>query len=345
LVKSKQGGAAGGAGGAPAAPPGQPVEAHFSYLKELVEGVAGAPPALTGALASLGNVYGQLQGVLAATQSGQPVAGGTGARELEAVANRLPQPLKDWLGGVAETTASLGAGTTRNQLDAFWRSEVLPLCQQALGGRFPFTRSSSIDVNIDDFTRLFAPGGMIDNFFDTHLRHRVDMTQRPWRWRDVDGQSLGISESVLAQFELAARIRDGLFATGATPKANFEMKPSSLDQRVAQVRLDLDGQTLEYRHGPQIPTRLTWPGPGGQNLVRLTFAPIGGGPVTVTKEGAWSWFRLLNDARFRGTNLADRFTVTFSADGYEAGFELAAGSIANPFDLTLFERFRCPTGF
>jgi type VI secretion system protein ImpL len=346
LAMKRQGDAgAGGAVGAPLAVPGEPVEAHFSYLKDLVQGVAGAPPALTGALGSLGNVYGQLQTVLAAARSGQPVPDGTGARELQAVAGRLPPPLEDMLAGVAESTATLGAGTTREQLDAFWKAEILPLCQQALVGRFPFTRASGTDVNIDDFTRLFAPGGAIDNFFNTHLRHRVDMSRRPWRWRDVDGQSLGISDGVLTQFERAARIRDGLFAAGATPKANFEMKPSSLDQRVSQVRLDLDGQSVEYGHGPQVPMRLSWPGPGGQNLVRLSFAPIGGGPVTVTKEGAWSWFRLLNEARFQGTNLADRFTVTFSAGGYDAGFELAAGSIANPFDLTLFENFRCPTGF
>jgi type VI secretion system protein ImpL len=344
LAMKKQG-AGGGPAAAPSAVPGEPVEAHFVSLKDLAQGVAGAPPALTGALASLGNVYGQLQTVLAAAQTGRPLPDGTGARELQAVADRLPSPLKDMLGGVAESTASLGAGTTRQQLDAFWKSEVLPLCQQALGGRFPFSRSSGIDVNIDDFTRLFAPGGVIDNFFNTHLRHRVDTTQRPWRWRDLDGQSLGISDGVLAQFELASRIRDGLFAAGATPRANFEMKPSSLDPRVSQVRLDLDGQSVTYDHGPQVPMRLSWPGPAGQNLVRLSFAPIGAGPVTVTKEGAWSWFRLLNEASFRGSNLADRFAVTFSADGYSAGFELVAGSIANPFDLTLFERFRCPSGF
>jgi type VI secretion system protein ImpL len=343
LKKQDQGG--GAAAGAPVAVPGEPVAAHFAYLKDLVQGVAGAPPALTGALSSLGSVYGQLQAVLAAAQSGQPVPDGTGARELQAVAGRLPPPLKDMLGGVAESTASLGAGTTRQQLDAFWRSEVLPLCQQALDGRFPFNRASSTDVNIDDFTRLFAPGGLIDNFFNTHLRHRVDTTQKPWRWRDLDGQSLGISDGVLTQFERAARIRDGLFATGPTPRANFELKPSSLDQRVSHVRLDLDGQSVQYDHGPQVPMRLSWPGPAGQNLVRLSFAPIGGGPVTVTKEGAWSWFRLLNEASFRGTNLADRFTVTFSAGGYAAGFDLAAGSIANPFDLNLFERFRCPASF
>ena len=102
LAMKSQGGGGGGAAGAPAAVPGQPVEDHFAYLKDLTQGVAGAPPALAGALASLGNVYGQLQNVLAAKQSGQPVPDGTGARELEAVAGRLPPPLKDMLSGVAE---------------------------------------------------------------------------------------------------------------------------------------------------------------------------------------------------------------------------------------------------
>ena len=40
----KQGGGAGGAAGAPVAVPGEPVETHFAYLKDLVQGVAGAPP-------------------------------------------------------------------------------------------------------------------------------------------------------------------------------------------------------------------------------------------------------------------------------------------------------------
>src|SRR5690606_13617043 len=85
LAMKKQGGAGGAAAAPAAAPPGEPVEAHFAYLKDLVQGVAGAPPALNGALASLGNVYGQLQTVLAAAQTGRPLPDGTGARELQAV--------------------------------------------------------------------------------------------------------------------------------------------------------------------------------------------------------------------------------------------------------------------
>ena len=47
-----------------------------------------------------------------------------------------------------------------------------------------------------------------------------------------------------------------------------------------------------------------------------------------------------------GARLAEAAGFTaVTAGGYDAGFELTAGSIANPFDLTLFERFRCPSSF
>ncbi|MGI9418971.1 MAG: type VI secretion system membrane subunit TssM [Geminicoccaceae bacterium] len=345
LAKRKGGSGGAGGGQAAIALPGQPVETHFAYLKDLVQGgEGGGTPGLTNAMTTLGSVYGNLQAMMTAAQTGQPVSGGAGATELKAAASRLPPPLNEWLGGIAQTAATGAADTTRIQLNAFWQSDVLPICQQALSGRFPFSRASGQDVNIDDFIRLFSPGGAIDAFFNTHLRARVDTTRRPWRWREVDGQSLGISNGVLSQFERAARIREGLFAAGTTPRASFELRPSSLDARASQVRLEIDGQSVEYSHGPPVPMRLTWPGPAGQNLASLTFSPLGGTPITLTREGAWSWFRLLSEARFERTGAADRFSVTFAHAGFTAGFDLTAGSIANPFDLSLFEGFRCPAG-
>jgi type VI secretion system protein ImpL len=340
LARSRPGGAA--AGGAVAAVPGQPVEDHFRDLAVLVEGVGGATPPLQQALASLDGAYRQLNEVLAAARSGQPIPQGTAATQLDRVAQNLPSPLGEMLGGVAQTTAVIGAGTARAQIDARWQADVVPFCRQALGGRFPFDGSSSVDVNVDDFSRLFAPGGLIDRFFEQHLRPWVDTAQRPWRWRDADGQGLGISTASLATFERAARIRDSLFAVGSTPAANFQLTPLELDPRAEQVRLDVDGQVVEYRHGPQIPSQLRWPGPAGTSVVRLSVAPIGGVPLTVSREGPWSWFRLLRTGQMSAGSVADRFTVAFQVDGYRASFALAAGSVANPFDRSLFQGFQCP---
>ncbi len=54
------------------------------------------------------------------------------------------------------------------------------LCAPAVNGRFPFVPGSSNETPLDDFAKLFAPGGLIDGFFNTQLaalceHHRQDL--------------------------------------------------------------------------------------------------------------------------------------------------------------------------
>ncbi|HET6470111.1 MAG TPA: type VI secretion system membrane subunit TssM [Geminicoccaceae bacterium] len=327
----------------PAEPPGLPVEQRFRYLAELVEGVGGAPPALDEAMQALQGLQGELQQVVASPNPEEELKrrGGLGAvaAPIAQAAGRLPAPLGDWLGGVAQRAQGYGVAAIQSRINARWQADVLPVCRKALGGRFPFDGGSGVDVSLADFSRLFAPGGLIDQFVSQELAPLVDMARRPWRWQTPSG----MPDSSLVPFEQARQIRDSLFAAGAQPGASFTLKPSALDAGAQRVVLDLDGQQVSYAHGPAQPARLAWPGPQGTNLVRLTFVPLGGGaPAVVAKEGAWSWFRLLKDGQFRGTDLPDLFEVVLPAAGHEARFELRAGSVYNPFDLRLLERFRCP---
>ena len=43
------------------------------------------------------------------------------------------------------------------------------LCEAAVTGRYPFVPSLHNDIPLDDFARLFSPGGLLDAFFTTHL--------------------------------------------------------------------------------------------------------------------------------------------------------------------------------
>jgi type VI secretion system protein ImpL len=81
-------------------------------------------------------------------------------------------------------------------------------------------------------------------------------------------------------------------------------------------------------------------------LVRLTFVPVDGGtPAVRSKEGPWGWFRLLQEAQLALQGRPpDLYAVTFAAGTHAASFELQADSVDNPFDLGLFQRFRCPDG-
>lgn len=322
------------------APPGAAVEAHFVYLRELVEGVSGAPPALDEATAALAALNAKLSEAALSPNPAEAFArmGPTGAAQLAQAAQRLPPPLSQMLGGVAEKAGAISASGIRQQLNAVWQSDVVPFCQTALSGRFPFARGSAVDASLEDVQRLFASGGLIDGFVKDRLTTLVDMARRPWRAQP----GVPLAPGSLAQIERAKRIGTSLFTTGAL-RASFTLTPLDLDAAAASVTLDLDGQVLRYDHGPAQPRSFVWPGPGGTGIVRLSFAPVAGGPpATLVKEGAWSLFRLLHEGRLSPSGQPDLFEVALAAGGHAARFRLKAGSVDNPFDLGLLGGFSCP---
>ncbi|PWC37562.1 type VI secretion system membrane subunit TssM [Azospirillum sp. TSO35-2] len=334
-------------------PPGQPINDHFQALRILVQGEPGVPSKLDDALKLLGELYQQIaRAANSPDQNGALLAGLTGGGDKAAVAAQLrtltrdlPDPIGGMVATVAQSSASVSVGGARAQINKAWQSSVLPFCRAALDNRFPMVRGSTVDVTAADFAKLFAPGGMIDQFFNTNLRPFVDMTVSPWAWQKVDQVDLGIPPAVLDQFERAARIRDSLFPAGATAaKVVFEITPVELDAKATQVALDIDGQTLIYQHGPPRPQVMKWPGAEGTSSVRLGFGPpLPGEPAGIARQGPWALFHFLADGKLDSTPQPDRFTFAVTVGTRKAVFALRADSVNNPFGKNLLETFRCPT--
>ncbi|MET0851600.1 MAG: type VI secretion system membrane subunit TssM, partial [Candidatus Rokuibacteriota bacterium] len=178
---------------------------------------------------------------------------------------------------------------TRERIDGEMRAQIADFCMKAIGGRYPFVRSSQRDVRPDDFARLFAPNGILDQFFQKQLAPHVDTTQATWRFRDVQ---MGSSAS-LVEFQRAQVIRDVFFRGGGnTPNISLEFKPVEMDAQISQFTLDVDGKVVRYAHGPQVPVRVQFPGPSGRSQVRVTIAPPPrSGSSGIKFEGPWALFR------------------------------------------------------
>jgi type VI secretion system protein ImpL len=336
--------------------PGMEVERRFANLHRLTEGADTGPTLLDGIIRSLDDLYQQLNRLSLGSGSSSDISGATAeaaqlqraTQMLASTASRLPEPAAGWLSAVAKSSTSITVGGARQQvrqkLNAAWNSQVLPSCRQAIEGRYPIYKDSNIEVGLNDFGRIFGPGGQLDEFFNVYLRPFVDSSRMPWRWQSVDNINLGIPDSVLVQFQRAAVIRDSLFlAGGQMPGLNFEVIPVNLGPTATQVVLDIDGQNLIYRHGPQRFTRMSWPGPGGRGEVRLAFGPlIPGEPSSETREGPWAWFRMLDAGRIMASDRPDRFDVTFQVGSRAATFGLRANTVVNPFTLPELGQFRCP---
>ncbi|WP_245999051.1 type VI secretion system membrane subunit TssM [Paracoccus methylarcula] len=337
---------AGGSEAEPPPPPGQPVSDHFLTIRSTVQEVDGQPPLLDDAVAALAALSSELQTVAASpdpqsallARGGLPELTGTIANE----AALLPDPIDKWVAGIAGDTISVTREAVIAQLNARWRADVLPFCRSATGGRYPFDQSSAIDVNTQDFQRLFGPGGLIDTFVNDNLAAYVDSTVRPWQWR----ADFGLDAGLLAPFERARSMRDALFPGGSGPVMAFTLQATDLSANASRVTLNVDGQALTYFNAATRPEPMTWPGSDGTNMITLSFAPIDGAAEVITSEsGSWAFLRLIRGGALSKTAQPDVFALRLSAQGFSSSFDLRANSVENPFDLTMFSGFNCPSGF
>ena len=335
-----------GAAAEPPPPPGKPVSDHFLAIRGSVQEVDGKPPLLDDAVAALAALSNELQTVTASpdpqaallARGGLPQLTGSIANE----ATRLPDPIDKWVAGIAGDTISVTREAVIAQLNARWRADVLPFCRSATGGRYPFDQASAIDVNTQDFQRLFGPGGLIDAFINDNLAAYVDSTVRPWQWR----ADFGLNADVLAPFQRARAMRDALFPGGSGPVMAFTLQPMDLSANASRVTLNVDGQALTYFNAAARPQPMTWPGPDGTNMITLSFAPLDGTAEVITSEsGSWAFLRLIRGGALSKTAQPDVFQLRLAARGFSASFDLRANSVENPFDLTMFSGFNCPAGF
>ena len=126
------------------------------------------------------------------------------------------------------------------------------------------------------------------------------------------------------------------------PAVTFQLAPSRMDASVSQFILDVGGQIVDYRHGPLNAQTLQWPSTDAIGRVRLVFVGLDGKESSVTEEGSWALFRMLDRARMSATGQEELFKVRFSLSGMSADFDLRAASVRNPFQLDELRSFRCP---
>jgi type VI secretion system protein ImpL len=356
--------------------------ARFKAVNALTQDPGGKSPELAAVLEALKAAIGPLEAFAQAEHgvvlgSTDPAAeAGAARRRLASEASLLPPPVQGWLQAITQGSAAQSAVGLRAQLDSAWKADVLPRCKLS-EGHYPFAGAGAPDMAMDDFARLFAPGGQFDAFFNTRLAHYVDAAARPWRWQSVDNTALGIPPGVLTAFERAGTIRDGFFPDGGrVPSARFELRATGFGPQTQEVAVDVDGQQFTFQRTGTQAASMVWPNPAGPREAWVTFTAIptpspgasatataaGAGTATpapavpvapavpalrVGQNGPWAWARLLQ-GRMQGGG--DRFTLTLAAGSGPTAqritLEMRASSVVNPFSvLAEMKDFRCPPSF
>ncbi|HTV80433.1 MAG TPA: type VI secretion system membrane subunit TssM [Steroidobacteraceae bacterium] len=328
-----------------AEPPGTRVTQHFQALHKLIDGPPGAAP-IDQTLQAIGQIQKQLGGMgngLGDTNALSTVASAgqaTAVQQLRIAAMQLPAPIAAIVAQVGSKGEAVAKAEAGQELSRLYQTDVAGECRQLIEGRYPFAAGAKSDVTLADFGRLFASGGVFDLFFHDHLAPLVDTSTTPWRWKEGAG---GIGPaSLLSQFQAVERIRQIYFKPGAQlPELHFSVTPEYLDAPVRRLVLDIDGQDVEYRHGPTRAQALVWPGPApGQSSV--LFEESGGAGPNRSYQGPWALFHLLDEASVQPQSDV-RYLVTVTASGRTARVTLEATSVRNPFGRAELRGFRCGT--
>ena len=329
------------------------VDDRFKDLRNMVRSpVPGQPAPIDAIPGQINEFYTLLTATEAALKGGGGPPASDVPTKIKADAGRMPEPIRSMLITLATGGISQALGATRSNLSEALRASIGDFCNKAIADgkgipdRYPFVKNSPSDVTLADFARLFAPGGLLDQFFQKNLAQYVDTSTRPWSFRKLGDADMGRGSGALQQFQRAQTIRD-VFFPGGGPALGMDLtfKPIDMDASITQFVLNVDGNLVRYSHGPQQPTTLRW-APQASSQVRLQIAPsIAGSASIKIFEGPWSLFRMLEGMEISPTSQPEKFIVTFSVDERKerkARFEVVASSVQNPFRLNELNQFRCP---
>ena len=322
-----------------AAGPTDTVEQPFAGLRTAMQSTNGAPSQIGELMRTVNALYdevsragGSPQGVMGVTET----EGGLNDanQKLISQSRLVPPPVDVWLSNLSASVSSVTSGTARSAISQGWNASGQRFCLQATRGRYPFAHGASSDISVDDFGKLFGPGGTMDSFFTQNLRQFVNTSHHPWRWQYNSAQ--GVSSAFLQQFEHADAIRQAFFS-GGSASFHYEVTPDRLDPNANAMTLAIGGQAITYAHGPVRTTTLAWP--SGDGGARLTVEPSNGGAIN--EPGVWAPFRLF-DAGFTEPQGSDAFDVTFSLGPHTMSFIVKSDAVLNPFTLRDIRAFRCP---
>lgn len=323
---------------------------RFAPLRDAVRASEGLPSDLDRAITIVGDLGRELNRVAVTAGAGVSDQEAIGqaravATSLGQVAERMPEPISAWLQAFERNAFATLSKGNRDRINGAWQDQVVPVCRGALQGRFPVLAGARSEIGLDDFSRLFQPDGLVNQFFSEYLRQYVQTGQSPWRYNEA-GQTLGIPGGTLRQFEKAQEISRSFFAGGgAQPQVRYQVEPVALDAVSQQVVLMIDGRTITYRHGPRRAVAFQWPNAEGPGTARIVFEPqLPSGPATRTWDGDWALFRMLKDENVEilRDQQQDEIVFRVKVGPRDATFRIRASSIINPFTAHGLDAFRCP---
>ncbi|WP_318466731.1 type VI secretion system membrane subunit TssM [Photobacterium leiognathi] len=274
---------------------------------------------------------------LEATKERLALKGNDPIYSLQQIATNLPKPLDNIVREIADESWYVLKQEAIKYVEIRWQHNIYKEYQEKFMSRYPFKSNASKDVSLKDFESFFAPDGVLNNFYRNDLKFFIDDSIS----MENDGQSL-LRKDVLKQFINAKKIQQAFFNRKGVMDVKFTIEPVSLSSNQRRSVINIDGQYVEYSHGTRRPIELIWPNTLREIAVsKLSLVPASTNlsPRSITEQGPWALFRLLEKGQVIGASETS-VDYRFDIGSGDMVYRLNTEADANPFTSSLFKNFR-----
>lgn len=222
---------------------------------------------------------------------------------------RLESLLWPPIEGVSRTSASGEASGTNSK----WCSSVVTAFDRSLAGRYPFSPNGH-DAALADVADFYRPAqGTVWSFYSSTLQSNVLKEGSRYKFTSRLGSTAGNAyrSQILTFLDRASEISSSLFSPGAQELGTqfyIHIQPSP---RVAAITFSVDGQSYEYRNGPEEWHAMKWPNAGKGLGAAIRVRTNNGVTEALEQEGEWGLFRLLEAGTTKAQAGSRVFTTTW----------------------------------
>ncbi len=184
-----------------------------------------------------------------------------------------------------------------------------------LAGRYPFAHAGQ-DAPLADVADFFKPkSGQLWGHYESDMRNQV--LQAGDRFIYPPGSSRVYPASVLAYLARATQVTRAMFPPASSdPLVAFALhiQPSP---KLASIAVSIDGQSVDYRNGPEEWYQFKWPLAGKAPGASIRVRDSRGRTETIQQDGEWGLLRLFELGQVRSVG-ATTFTVAWRVPTLDA---------------------------
>mgnify|MGYP000123054477 CR=1 FL=1 len=259
---------------------------------------------------------------------------------LKRTSKMMPEQVKNWVNSFASQAWAHMIGHTRQHINSAYKNELYASYLSNIKARYPLNRKSTNDIGLEHFSDYFKPEGEEQRFFKEYLKPFVRTGNKRWNERKTDGLRLGLTRSYLSQLHRAQTIRDVMFKNQEI-YAELQFQPIYLDANVSRFDLDLMGERLNYRHGPQKISKVSWPASLNNTDISMRFEDYNGNLTTEALTGEWSLFKLIDLYGKETMPGGRRYRMSFEVNGQRAVYDVSGRSLS-PDLLSILSKYKMP---